>query len=115
MLKDTYLQLHKNETAQLETQLIPFIAGKNIDIKFSKISGSDSISVNDNGLVSISGNAIAHQGAVIEMQAFENNQMISSDQAEIIVLPDETAAESIIIQDSGLIKAGDTVQLKAVV
>ena len=115
VLKDTYLQLHKNETAQLETQLIPFIAGKNIDIKFSKISGSDSISVNDNGLVSISGNAIAHQGAVIEMQAFENNQMISSDQAEIIVLPDETAAESIIIQDSGLIKAGDTVQLKAVV
>ena len=46
VLKDTYLQLHKNETAQLETQLIPFIAGKNIDIKFSKISGSDSISVN---------------------------------------------------------------------
>ena len=61
----------------------------------------------------VSDSAITHQSAIIEMIVKEKGAEICRDTAQIVVLEDEAAVQSLTIKDPGVIKVGDTVKLKA--
>lgn len=113
VLKTDYFQMRRNENILLEPVMKPYIAGKKFSYEWNVISGNDTISVDSTGRVTVSDSAITHQSAVIEMIVKENGQEICRDTAQIVVLEDEEAVQSITIKDPGVIKVGDTVKLKA--
>lgn len=113
VLKDDYVQMRRNEEYQLEPILVPFISGKELSYEYYVQSGSPTITVNSNGLISVSKEAITHQTAIIEMIAKEKNKEIARDTVYVTVLADEAEITSMSIHDPGIIKTGDQVQFSA--
>lgn len=113
VLKKDYIQMRRNESVLLEPVMRPYIAGKDLSYEWHVLSGNDTISVDQFGRVTVSDSAITHQSAIIEMIVKEKGAEICRDTAQIVVLEDEAAVQSLTIKDPGVIKVGDTVKLKA--
>lgn len=113
VLKKDYIQMRRNESVLLEPVMRPYVAGKDLSYEWHVLSGNDTISVDQFGRVTVSDSAITHQSAIIEMIVKEKGAEISRDTAQIVVLEDEAAVQSLTIKDPGVIKVGDTVKLKA--
>ncbi|WP_026881072.1 Ig-like domain-containing protein, partial [Dielma fastidiosa] len=113
VLKKDYIQMRRNESVLLEPVMRPYVAGKDLSYEWHVLSGNDTISVDQFGRVTVSDSAITHQSAIIEMIVKEKGAEICRDTAQIVVLEDEAAVQSLTIKDPGVIKVGDTVKLKA--